>query len=955
MIPFNLTCEFLENPIGIDTVHPRLGWQFLVKSDARDKHQSAYKILVSSSKIDLDNNIGDLWDSGKVITSQSQHVEYHGKELKSRMDCYWKVKAWDEGGNESQWSGMGSWRVGILPGDWQGRWIGARERVSYEDRFPVSTDLLDCPEWIKPAARREHPHGPGPENDFAMAVYLRKEFTTSKQVTSAHVTLAGLGYHELSLNGEKAGDRVLDPGATDYSKSVLYVTRDVTRMIRAGKNCIGITLGNGWFWVGTPDLFGFENAGWAAPPRCLLELQLKYVDGSEEFIRTDSTWTCSERGPIRFNCIRSGEVYDARLEMPGWDAPGFVGTGEGAWHDSIEVEAPAGTLRSQIAPPIKTRRKYSPIKRVLLENGSLVFWFPKNNAGWVEISVKGKVGQVIKIEMNEKLNDGGSVDMQIHSGHTFGRYQTCEYTCKGSGIETWHPVFCYAGFQYVQVTGALPEEIVEILAVQVCTAFEQTGEFQCSNLVINSINEASKLTFMNAFHSYPEDCPQREKAGWTEDGLISAHGSVYNFDGLLAYEKWIRDLVDAQHEASGQVPDIVPTPSWGKPTEIHPGRDYTPFTREELGNMADPWWGGALVMLPWKLYEHYGDMRILKESYAHMKRYVDLLLRTTRYDEDEYSYLIDWPTILGDWLEIGSGGSASRTPRLLTCTQGFYRCATIIAEVAALLGLESDAEKYSRVSARIHESFNEEFFNKETGLYWKDSQSAQAMSLALGLVPRGREADVLERLVENVLGVRSGHLSTGIVGTYFLYKALSQYGRPDLAFKVITAKSYPGFEHMLTRVDSRAPLPSTCLWEDWAGRFSLAHPVQGSVVSYFYEYLAGIKPVLDAPGFKRVDLEPIFIESLDWVKARYNSIHGDIVSEWNKEEGRVTLYLQIPANVSATVTLPISRLDRGSIDVDGHSLDSAVGISDIQPRGRKTRFRLGSGRYHISFLLERAE
>lgn len=498
----NLTCEYLDSPIGIDSKHPRLSWMFSTEKSEHGKLQTAYHIIVSLSEKLLEKNIGDLWDSGKIMSDQSVFIEYQGKELQSRMQYFWKVKVWDENNVESDWSKPSSWIMGIFHEDWQGDWIGARVQVKYEDRFPVTKELEDCPDWLKSAARREHPHGSGPENDYAMAVYLRKEFSlqdSPSDVERALVRIAGLGYYELSLNGEKIGDHVLDPGAGDYTKSVRYVTYDVTKHIRSDGNCIGIILGNGWYWVGTPDLFGFEKAGWAAPPKCRMELEIIFTNGQKKLITTDSSWMCTEQGPIRFNCIRSGEFYDARMELGDWDVFGGVKDNDKRWNLAIIVPPPRGILRSQISPPIKIMDKFAPCKRVIHQDDQIVYWFPKNNAGWVELKIKGIKGQIIKIELNEVLeNDGlGKVDMHTHSGHTYGRYQTCEYICKGEGIEIYHPRFCYAGFQYVQISGATPDQILEITAHQVCTAFETAGEFNCSNFLINAINNASKLTFLN--------------------------------------------------------------------------------------------------------------------------------------------------------------------------------------------------------------------------------------------------------------------------------------------------------------------------------------------------------------------------------------------------------------------------------------------------------------------------
>ena len=947
----DLTCEYIEEPIGIDSKNPRLSWIISAIKEDRNKSQSAYRILVSSSLESLERNEGDIWDSGKIDSDKSTFIDYAGQELKSRMTCFWKVKIWDEKEQEIDWSNTASWIMGIFPEDWQGEWIGERIQVPFEERFPVSADLEDCPQWVMAAARRDHPHGPGPENDYGMAIYLRKDFKTfdnTDNIEKAIIRVAGLGYYEISLNGEKIGDHVLDPGATDYSKSVLYSSYDVTKLLNEKENCLSLILGNGWYWVGTPDLFGFEKANWAAPPKCRLELEITYKNGKQEFILSDKSWNCTEQGPIRFNCIRSGEVYDARMELGDWNNYDAIKTDDKRWKPVTIVPKPLGILRAQLSPPMKKLDIFGLVKRNILEDGKIVYWFPKNNAGWIEIKIRGKEGQNVKIELNEMLNLNDSVDMYKHSGHTYGRYQTYEYICKGNGIESYHPRFTYAGFQYVQITGAEPDQIVEILARQVCTAFETAGDFTCSNVLINTINAAAKLTFLNGFHSFPEDCPQREKAGWTEDALISSFGSIYNYNGLKAYEKWTQDLMDSQHE-TGQIPDICPTPLWGKPTKIRETGRMDQLTQEYLGIMADPWWGGTIVMLPWKMYEHYGDLKILKTAYNSMKKYVDFLLSTTKFAENDYSYLIYWQTYLGEWLEVGAGGSANRTPKSLTTTQAFYKCTTIIADVASLLGKDDEEKHYRDIAKNIFEAFNEEFLDYDTGLYAKDSQSAQAMSLTIGLTPKEAEKKVFQQLVDNIIETRNGHLSTGIVGTYFLYKALSEYERPDIAYKIITAKGYPGFEHNLTRVNKITPLVSTTLWEDWGGANSLAHPVQGTVVSFFYEYLAGIKPIIKQPGFKQFEIKPKIIEGLLWVKCCLNTAYGDIVSNWEIKDNSLIMDIKIPANTIANVLLPWGTRDQIIEGKDKIKIGS--GIKDITKSGNGTLLLIGSGTYKFSMPL----
>lgn len=828
-----LTCEFQVDPASIDQPRPRLGWQFedvRLASLPRGKKQTAYRVLVASSPDLLARDEGDLWDSGKVESPASQHVAYGGTLVASRTHVWWKVKAWDEEGREGPWSVPASWTTGILsPEEWDAHsaWVGLWDEIAWEDRYPISVELENVAPGFRAAARKFHPKGPGPENDYARGLYLRRVFELelpAARVQRALVRVAGLGYHELSLNGQKVDDRVLVPAATDYTKRVYYHTYDVTALVSAPKNCLGIVLGGGWFFPGTPDLFGFDRAAWVAPPRVRAELEIEYETGARQYVGTDEHWHVTADGPLRFNCVRSGEVYDARQELPGWDEPGTVTSSE-PWQPARRVTPPAGVLQARTCPDMKVHRSIAPSHHTTPAPGVVVYHFPENVAGWVQISVRGQAGQRVLLKLNEKLTPEGTVDMDAHSGHTYGRFQTCEYTCKGTppgSVETWHPRFCYQGFQFVQIEG-IPAAAVEAIEAQfVHTAVPRTGEFEASDPLLNQIDVISRRTFLNGLHGYPEDCPQREKAGWTEDGVISCRGAVYNFDCGLSHAKWARDLVDAQ-DASGQVPDIVPTPGWGRPGE---SREVMTMI---VGRMADPWWGGAIVHLPWILYRQYGDAAILAECFPAIERYMAFLSATAEDD-----HLIRWHTLLGDWLEVGSGGSAARTPKILTATQAYYYYATLAAKIARLVDKEARAAEYDRLAEEIRASFNQEFLDEDTGWYHEDSQSAQALSLFLGLVPEELETKVVDRLVENIRETRDGHLSTGIVGSYFLYHALARFGRPEVALEVITARGFPGFEYMLSH---ESPLhgPTTTLWEDWPGKSSLAHPVQGCVVSFFHE------------------------------------------------------------------------------------------------------------------------
>ncbi|MHA1849610.1 MAG: family 78 glycoside hydrolase catalytic domain, partial [Promethearchaeota archaeon] len=771
IIPINLKCEYQVNPLGVDLRAPRLSWTFLTNDQDRNKAQSAYRILVASSKNILDDEQGDLWDSGKIYSGKSTCIDYQGKTLLSRSTCYWKVMVWDERGEPSNWSKTCYWVMGILKEqEWEGKWIGADVEISIEERFPESHEIYHVPDDVKKMIINYHRHS-DPENPHAMGIYLRREFSVplpdgeDKSIERVLLRSCGLGYYEIYINGHKANDSVLEPAFTDYSRRVYYSTWDVTGLLHGGKNCIGVILGNGFYFVGTPDLFEFEKAPWAAPPKLILELDIIFRDGSLFRVASDSKWQFTKDGPIRFNCVRSGEAHDARMDLGRWSEPGGIRDDDERWHSVKIVPGPAGKLVARNFPVIKIHESLEPIHINTIKEDVTVYHFPENIAGWVKITVRGRPGQKILLKHNERLNPDGTVNIEENSAHTYGRFQTDEYTCKGDGLETWHPHFTYHGFQFVQVEGIKKDDIIEIVAQKVHTDVKPIGKFECSNDLINKIQDIALRTYLNALHSIPQDCPQREKAGWTEDGTISSQAAVYNFDTTTIYEKWVRDMMDAQVEW-GQVPDIVPTPGWSKPT----GENL-----DFIGTMADPWWGGAIILLTWTLYLHHGNKRILEELYPSMKRYLSFL------EESSVNYIISWPTLLGDWLEVGADGSASRTPRNLTATQAFFLYSRIMEQISIILKKNDDLKNFQQLSGRIRDAFNDKFFNEDGGYYAHDSQSAQAMSLLFELVPSNKKKKVLDYLKSNVMNKWQGHLSTGIVGTYFLFHALSKNNLDDVA------------------------------------------------------------------------------------------------------------------------------------------------------------------------------
>jgi alpha-L-rhamnosidase len=876
--PVNLRSEYLTDPLGLDSPRPRLSW--VIESDLRGERQTAYQVLVSTRPELLESGHPDLWDSGKVASDRSIQVEYEGKPLASRTRCWWRVRLWDKNGSPSPWSKTALWSMGLLrPGDWRGQWVGAGE-LGTADANP--------------------------------AVLLRKDISLKGKPVRATAYISGLGYYELYINGKRISDHVLDPGFTDYNRRVLYITYDVTAEIGAGANAMGVILGNGWYHSPTPDLFSFEKAPWKSWPKMILNLDLEYPDGSHETVASDRGWKWST-GPITFNSIRSGETYDARQERPGWDRPGYD---DRDWKPAIAADAPAGRLSAQAMPPMRVTETVRPVKLTEPKPGVYLFDLGVNLTGWARLETRGKPGEKISLDFNELLLPDGTLDLKNSHSHTYGRYQTGELILGGDGHGVFEPRFTYHGFRYVQITGASqPPKLDDLSGRGVHTDWSTAGEFSCSNSKINLLQKAVLRTLSNACHSIPGEEATREKMGWTQDGLNTMEPAIYNYDAATVYSKYLQDMIDAQ-EANGHVPCIVPTDGWCKTAAGGAPPEY-----------SDPWWGGTMPYVAWKLYEYYGDRRVLEQAYDPMRRWADYMTGTAK------DHVVDW--WLGDWQEAGASGRPKRTPIPETSTAGYYYCVKAVADAARLLEKQSDAEKYYALASQIKESYNRHFYHSETGEYAKDSQTSMALTLWLGLEPDGERRKILERLVTNIHQWRD-HTSTGFVGVMPEVFGLVDWGYPDLAYKIVTQEDYPGWWQMIA--DGNSTLGEALDKLDG----SRAHPFGSAIGAWYFRSLAGIRPDLSKPGFKHIVLKPIVVGDLKFAEASYNSMHGRIAVNWRRDGDKLQLEATIPANTTATVYVP-SR--------DSKSVTPPEGVQFLRREGGASVFEAGSGNYRFTSVL----
>lgn len=863
--PLRLSCDFAADPLGIDNPHPRLSWQ--LSSRERGQVQSAYRIIVGSSKDAALAGQADVWDTGRVESSDQLSIEYQGPELKSFGKYWWAVMVWDSQGAPSRWSDPASWEMGVLnPGDWKGDWIAAPDSIVWGPLF-------------------------------------RTEFDADGPIESARAYICGLGCCELYINGSKAGDSVFDPAQTDYEHRAFYVCHDITALLKQGRNACGVMLGNGWF--NQDRVWGGLSYG---TPRLLAMLRLVRADGTVLVVSSGQDWKCSA-GPVLKNNVYAGEVYDARREIPGWAEPGLD---DSAWEEVCVAEAPTPCLQAQPLQPIRRMGELQPVEITSPEPRVYLYDLGQNFSGWARIHVDNAPrGAAITLRFAEALDDRGRLSTGSTGVQHTGVVQTDTYICRGGGVEVYEPRFTYHGFRYVEVTRYAGEPTVDELdGVFVHTAVERRGEFESSDPMLNRIHEAAVWTQLSNLHGIPTDCPHRERCGWLGDAQVAAEMSIYNFDMARLWAKYLGD--------------IETTSRSGGPKMISPGK--------RIPGDATPDWGTAVVQLPWYLYLYYADIQTLKTCYPGMERWLAHL------GDIAEGHIVS--AGLGDW--CAPDALAGYTPIPLTSTGYYYFDARIMEAASRALGRESDSRRYGALADGIREAFVSKFWDSETCSY--GSQTGNAFALYLGLVPDGFEQAAADAIARDVVEAHGGHHNTGITGSRHLYWALSEYGHGDVALGMLRKRDYPSFGQLFD-------LGATSMWENWGekwideqeGERSQSHPMQGGFDAWFYSGLAGINPSPEHPGFRHILLRPQVAGDLEFVRARYESVVGPIVSSWRVEGDAFEWQIEVPANATADVFVPCP--DAAAITESGSPALDAPGLSFARAEGGCAIFRAGGGQY----------
>jgi alpha-L-rhamnosidase len=842
----------------------------------RGEALSAYQVLVAGTPERVAQDQGDQWDSGKVESEDSIQVAYAGHPLASGRRYYWKVRYWDKEGRVSPYSEPAWLEMGLLSRDeWTGQWVSGGKQ-------------------------------------------LRKEFQLSGAVARARVYVTALGYYELRINGERVGQRVLDPAYTTYPKRVLYTTYDVTPLLKEGPNAIAAMLGGGW---ATLEIPGGGYKPYYPAPALFLQMNVDLQGGGHFSLASDTSWKAAQ-GPILSDSLYNGEVYDARSETPGWDRPGFD---DSTWKNATVVAGSSGILSAEMMPPIRVVDEMVPKSVSSPEPGAYVFDMGQNLSGWARLRVQGPRGSVVTMRFAELLDPDG----MINRANLRTAKARDVYVLRGGGVETYAPHFTYHGFRYVELTGFPGTPSLDALRGEVVrTAVGTVGSFSASKQILNQIQHLIYWSQTTNLFSIPTDCDQRdERQGWLGDAQVTAEEAMMNFDMAAFYTNFVRDIRDAQG-ADGSLPSTVPR-RWGD----FPG---------DLG------WETAYPLLCWYMWEQYGDRRILEQNEQGLKQYV-AFLRSLASDNVFRGH----PGHEGDWVEV------EHTPYEFIANVWYYYDVEILGRIERVLGNSPDAASYSRLAEDIRDAFNRTFFDPKTGEYANATQAANAMALFLNLPAKDQRGKVAGNLTNDIVYYHNTHVTTGFIGVKFLMPALTEIGRTDLAYELAAQTTYPSWGFMIAQ-------GATTLWELWEDKTGSAmnshdHAMFGSVGAWFYRALAGIDQETNSAGYRHIRIEPHPVEDLHWASGTIRTIRGDVSSSWAHSPGVIRLHVVIPVGADATVLIPKEQqmtditVREGSHVVweDGHYVAGDPGVTGATGGGTGwehltgVTLQLGSGEYSL--------
>ncbi len=879
----NLLCENSTNPIGLDISQPRFSW--VLNSDERSVLQTAYEIKVSLDKSpSVSKNL--VWQSGKQMSDQSVHVTYGGKALQPTKRYYWQVRIWDNEGNTSAWSEPAFFEMGMMnPAQWQAKWITA----GYQEDSVLR---------------------PSP--------FFRRNFSSSKKISSARAYITSLGIYEAFINGKRVGDMYLTPGWTSYNKRLQYQVFDITDLIQQGSNTIGVALGSGWYrgflaWGNNKNIYGKELA-------LLVQLQLNYSDGSSSMILSDESWK-SSTGAVRYSEIYHGETIDASKEQAGWNTHSFD---DSKWSPVKIKEHSKESIIATYNEPIKKHEAFKAVKVITTPAGEKVIDFGQNLVGLVEVKLSGNAGDTVKIFHAEVLDNKGN----FYIDNLRAAAQKNMYVLDGKGEKTFSPHFTFQGFRYIKVEGIKGEWRPEnFTAYALYSAMKPTGSFSSSHALLNQLQHNIQWGQKGNFLDVPTDCPQRdERLGWTGDAQVFAKTAAYNMQVNNFFSKWLKDVA-ADQQPNGSVPFVVPN-------VLGPGAG------------ASAGWADVATIIPWDMYRIYGDKRILEDQFSSMKLWVKYM------QDNSTNNLWNKGFHFGDWLFYrpfdDNDGRSAVTDKYLIAQCFFAHSTQLVINAATVLGKSDDVSYYTDLLQKVKTAFQKEYMTS-TGRLVSGTQTAYVLALNFDMLPNEIRMQTADRLSENIKSY-GNHLTTGFLGTPYLCHVLTRFGYDSVAFKLLMQETYPSWLYPVK-------MGATTIWERWdgikpdgtfqtPGMNSFNHYAYGAIGDWMYKVVAGIDMFEDVPGYKRIRIKPHVGGGLTEVNGKLDTYYGAIGSHWKLKDGQFSLDVEIPANTTATIFIPSASGE--SVKENGNALKDVKGIKVVGNEKGYTMVEVGSGKYSFT-------
>ena len=833
----------MKNPIGFAMKHATVSW---VTESNQSKEQTCAQVKVALDR-EMQNVIY-VSDSDEPLSNTGVKLPI---ELMPRTEYYWTVQVWGDAGDT------------------------AISEVNYFETGKREEELVG--NWITT-----------PWSDNSISPYMRKKFE-AEDVKKARLYMTGLGLYHLEVNGQKVGEEYLAPGCTSVDRLVQIYTYDITDMLNNGGNVIGVMMGNGWAKgrFGASSRYHRNQTPYIDQYLLKAELRLTLKDGSEQIITTDDSWKCAP-SPVLADSIYDGEVYDERKAIADWSC---ASCSDSAWDNAkiVDVIGCGECVEDRLSLPIIVKETRKPIEIIYTPAGETVLDLGQNMTGWIRMRVDEPAGTSIKLSHGELLQEGCFYNENL-------RTAKAEYVYISDGTEKEvEPHFTFYGFRYVKVEGnTKPLHIDNFTGCVVYSDLDETGWITTSDERINRLFSNAKWSQKDNFLDLPTDCPQRdERMGWTGDAQMFCKTASYNMDTYAFYRKYLRDVWIEQKEQDGMVGHVAPS-----------------FLKD-LSKVDGFWkggscaWGDAVVIIPWTLYEQYGDVTILEESYLSMKMWIDWVVRNNLGPTGLWEHGFKF----GDWLALDGDENQEDdrfggTDTTLVASAYLKYSSGLVAKAAHELGLYKDEAYYQQISDHTKKAVQNAYYTKD-GKSKVRTQTAHILALAMDLVEPELRGKIAEGLVE-LLKENDMHLKTGFVGTPFLCKALSSEGYSQAAYELLFQKDFPSW---LYEVDMGA----TTIWERWnsvlpdgkisgTGMNSLNHYAYGSIAQWMYENICGL--TMKDVGFKEFLVAPEFTDRFSYVDMQYDSPKGTIAIKWERKEDGYQLYVKVPFDAKALVKVP---------------------------------------------------